>query len=146
MIITSLYYLRGRVELWEQNDQEYTAKPEFLFTFLRLNFQMWFAIVNGFSGQILFERWTIGFYNVVSGHFTAIAPLLALKTWQCLNRRLGDFQNSEIAKSIIKNSGFQLGGHFFREHFRFWRGQNSIRCHEKIEVFWRSNSVAFQKI
>lgn len=28
-------------------------------------FQIWFAFVNGFSGQILFERWCIGLYNVV---------------------------------------------------------------------------------
>lgn len=28
--------------------------------------QLWFAFVNGFSGQILFERWCIGLYNVVS--------------------------------------------------------------------------------
>ncbi|TSK98444.1 Phospholipid-transporting ATPase IB [Bagarius yarrelli] len=26
--------------------------------------QLWFAFVNGFSGQILFERWCIGLYNV----------------------------------------------------------------------------------
>lgn len=31
-----------------------------------LLFQLWFAFVNGFSGQILFERWCIGLYNVVS--------------------------------------------------------------------------------
>ena len=33
-----------------------------------LLFQLWFAFVNGFSGQILFERWCIGLYNVVSKH------------------------------------------------------------------------------
>lgn len=33
---------------------------------ISLLFQFWFAIMNGFSGQILFERWSIGFYNVVS--------------------------------------------------------------------------------
>lgn len=33
---------------------------------ISLSFQFWFAIMNGFSGQILFERWSIGFYNVVS--------------------------------------------------------------------------------
>uniref|UniRef100_H0ZE21 Phospholipid-transporting ATPase n=1 Tax=Taeniopygia guttata TaxID=59729 RepID=H0ZE21_TAEGU len=27
--------------------------------------EVWFAFVNGFSGQILFERWCIGLYNVV---------------------------------------------------------------------------------
>ncbi|KTG05541.1 hypothetical protein cypCar_00017003, partial [Cyprinus carpio] len=33
--------------------------------------QLWFAFVNGFSGQILFERWCIGLYNVI---FTALPP------------------------------------------------------------------------
>uniref|UniRef100_A0A8C2E578 Phospholipid-transporting ATPase n=1 Tax=Cyprinus carpio TaxID=7962 RepID=A0A8C2E578_CYPCA len=32
---------------------------------------LWFAFVNGFSGQILFERWCIGLYNVI---FTALPP------------------------------------------------------------------------
>ncbi|KAF3836523.1 hypothetical protein F7725_029081 [Dissostichus mawsoni] len=27
--------------------------------------ELWFAFVNGFSGQILFERWCIGLYNVI---------------------------------------------------------------------------------
>ncbi|XP_052793334.1 probable phospholipid-transporting ATPase IA isoform X2 [Mya arenaria] len=34
--------------------------------------ELWFALNNGFSGQILFERWTIGLYNVI---FTAAPPL-----------------------------------------------------------------------
>ncbi|XP_045459534.1 probable phospholipid-transporting ATPase IA [Melitaea cinxia] len=33
--------------------------------------ELWFAIYSAWSGQILFERWTIGFYNVV---FTALPP------------------------------------------------------------------------
>ncbi|RZF42200.1 hypothetical protein LSTR_LSTR004349 [Laodelphax striatellus] len=33
--------------------------------------ELWFAIYSGFSGQILFERWTIGFYNVI---FTSATP------------------------------------------------------------------------
>lgn len=28
--------------------------------------ELWFAIYSGWSGQILFERWSIGLYNVVS--------------------------------------------------------------------------------
>ena len=28
--------------------------------------QFWFAFLNGFSGQPLFERWTIGLFNIVS--------------------------------------------------------------------------------
>ncbi|KAK6486294.1 phospholipid-transporting ATPase IB-like [Huso huso] len=35
--------------------------------------ELWFAFVNGFSGQILFERWCIGLYNVI---FTALPPFI----------------------------------------------------------------------
>ncbi|KAI4463660.1 putative phospholipid-transporting atpase [Holotrichia oblita] len=34
--------------------------------------ELWFAIYSGWSGQVLFERWTIGLYNVL---FTALPPL-----------------------------------------------------------------------
>lgn len=34
--------------------------------------ELWYAFSNGFSGQILFERWLIGLYNVF---FTALPPL-----------------------------------------------------------------------
>ncbi|KAG5877929.1 hypothetical protein JTB14_004182 [Gonioctena quinquepunctata] len=34
--------------------------------------ELWFAIYSAWSGQILFERWSIGFYNVL---FTALPPL-----------------------------------------------------------------------
>ena len=40
-----------------------------VFCFLIRNFhlfQLWFALDNGFSGQILFDKWCIGIYNVVS--------------------------------------------------------------------------------
>uniref|UniRef100_A0A8D8M529 Phospholipid-transporting ATPase n=1 Tax=Cacopsylla melanoneura TaxID=428564 RepID=A0A8D8M529_9HEMI len=33
--------------------------------------ELWFAIYSGWSGQVLFERWTIGMYNVL---FTAFPP------------------------------------------------------------------------
>ncbi|XP_060651447.1 probable phospholipid-transporting ATPase IA isoform X3 [Drosophila nasuta] len=33
--------------------------------------ELWFAVYSGWSGQILFERWTIGLYNVL---FTAMPP------------------------------------------------------------------------
>lgn len=34
--------------------------------------ELWFAIYSGWSGQVLFERWSIGLYNVL---FTALPPL-----------------------------------------------------------------------
>jgi len=43
-------------------------------------FQFWFATLSGFSGQIVFERWSIGLYNVVS--FTYL--LLQIASWNCL--------------------------------------------------------------
>ncbi|XP_065883970.1 phospholipid-transporting ATPase IB-like [Dysidea avara] len=35
--------------------------------------QFWFAFFNGFSGQVLFERWTIGLYNVIFTSLPAFA-------------------------------------------------------------------------
>ncbi|XP_025087156.1 LOW QUALITY PROTEIN: probable phospholipid-transporting ATPase IA [Pomacea canaliculata] len=51
--------------------------------------EFWFQIVNGFSGQILFERWTIGLYNVM---FTAAPPLA-----------MGLFDRYCSAESMMKN-------------------------------------------
>ncbi|KXJ22396.1 phospholipid-transporting ATPase IA [Exaiptasia diaphana] len=34
--------------------------------------ELWFALENGFSGQILFDKWCIGIYNVI---FTSVPPL-----------------------------------------------------------------------
>jgi len=32
--------------------------------------QFWFAMLTGFSGQVVFERWSIGLYNVVSYYYS----------------------------------------------------------------------------
>ncbi len=37
-------------------------------------FQLWFAFVNGFSGQILFEQWMVAGYNV----FFTLLPAFSL--------------------------------------------------------------------
>uniref|UniRef100_A0A670ZTV4 Phospholipid-transporting ATPase n=1 Tax=Pseudonaja textilis TaxID=8673 RepID=A0A670ZTV4_PSETE len=50
--------------------------------------EIWFAFVNGFSGQILFERWCIGLYNVM---FTAMPPLT-----------LGIFERSCHKENMLK--------------------------------------------
>ncbi|XP_053164052.1 phospholipid-transporting ATPase IB isoform X3 [Hemicordylus capensis] len=50
--------------------------------------QLWFAFVNGFSGQILFERWCIGLYNVI---FTALPPFT-----------LGIFERSCTQDSMLR--------------------------------------------
>ncbi|KAL6067285.1 hypothetical protein STEG23_006123, partial [Scotinomys teguina] len=49
---------------------------------------LWFAFVNGFSGQILFERWCIGLYNVI---FTALPPFT-----------LGIFERSCTQESMLR--------------------------------------------
>lgn len=51
--------------------------------------ELWFAIYSGWSGQILFERWSIGLYNVL---FTALPPLA-----------MGLFDKTCSAKSMIEH-------------------------------------------
>uniref|UniRef100_A0A8C0XUH0 Phospholipid-transporting ATPase n=1 Tax=Castor canadensis TaxID=51338 RepID=A0A8C0XUH0_CASCN len=66
-----------------------TVKKKILIFFLILVLvQIWFAFVNGFSGQILFERWCIGLYNVM---FTAMPPLT-----------LGIFERSCRKENMLK--------------------------------------------
>uniref|UniRef100_H2ZKG5 Phospholipid-transporting ATPase n=1 Tax=Ciona savignyi TaxID=51511 RepID=H2ZKG5_CIOSA len=50
--------------------------------------ELWFAFYNGFSGQILFDRWTISFYNVF---FTALPPFT-----------LGLFERTCSSKVMLK--------------------------------------------
>uniref|UniRef100_A0A8C0XY28 Phospholipid-transporting ATPase n=1 Tax=Castor canadensis TaxID=51338 RepID=A0A8C0XY28_CASCN len=64
-----------------------TVKKKILIFFLILVL-IWFAFVNGFSGQILFERWCIGLYNVM---FTAMPPLT-----------LGIFERSCRKENMLK--------------------------------------------
>uniref|UniRef100_A0A183DIY0 PhoLip_ATPase_C domain-containing protein n=1 Tax=Gongylonema pulchrum TaxID=637853 RepID=A0A183DIY0_9BILA len=35
--------------------------------------ELWFALYSAFSGQTVFERWTIGLFNVA---FTALPPII----------------------------------------------------------------------
>ena len=55
----------------------YRVSRLILFSFYKnivfLAMELWFAIYSSWSGQILFERWTIAFYNVL---FTAVPPLV----------------------------------------------------------------------
>ena len=61
-----------------------------LFVFTVRCLQFWFATLSGFSGQIVFERWSIGLYNVVS--FTAVVYFAAAKC-HCCRRK-----NTEISE------------------------------------------------
>ncbi|XP_059157740.1 probable phospholipid-transporting ATPase IA isoform X3 [Physella acuta] len=51
--------------------------------------QFWFQLSNGYSGQILFERWSLGLYNVI---FTAAPPLA-----------MGLFDRFCSAETMMKN-------------------------------------------
>lgn len=51
--------------------------------------EFWFAIVSGWSGQTIFERWTIAIYNVI---FTAAPPFA-----------MGVFDRSCSAETMLKN-------------------------------------------
>ncbi|XP_041703179.1 probable phospholipid-transporting ATPase IA [Coregonus clupeaformis] len=64
--------------------------------------EIWFAIVNGFSGQILFERWCIGLYNVI---FTAMPPL-ALGIFERCCRKENMLKYPELYKTSQNALGF----------------------------------------
>jgi phospholipid-transporting ATPase len=79
---------RSRTIQLSQNDKAHHVKEEVAFCFLcsfvccRYFFfknvflvmtQFWFAIFNGFTGQSLFEQWTLAIYNVV---FTSIPIII----------------------------------------------------------------------
>ncbi|XP_023288941.1 probable phospholipid-transporting ATPase IA isoform X3 [Orussus abietinus] len=71
--------------------------------------ELWFAIYSGWSGQILFERWTIGLYNVV---FTAAPPLA-----------IGLFDKVCSAETHLT-------------HPRLYAAKNTMESTFNIKVFW----------
>ncbi|KAK0176171.1 hypothetical protein PV328_000332 [Microctonus aethiopoides] len=71
--------------------------------------ELWFAIYSGWSGQILFERWSIGLYNVV---FTAAPPLA-----------IGLFDKVCSAETHLA-------------HPRLYAAKNTAASTFNIKVFW----------
>ncbi|XP_044578260.1 probable phospholipid-transporting ATPase IA isoform X4 [Cotesia glomerata] len=71
--------------------------------------ELWFAIYSGWSGQILFERWSIGLYNVV---FTAAPPLA-----------MGLFDKVCSAETHLA-------------HPRLYAAKNTTESTFNIKVFW----------
>lgn len=64
-------------------------------TVLRAWPQLWFAFFNGYSGQIIFDRWTIALFNIMFALLPPLAigifeqhlsaeTLLAVSAWRCL--------------------------------------------------------------
>nr|CAG4651584.1 EOG090X00X3 [Triops cancriformis] len=85
--------------------------------------ELWFAIYSGWSGQILFERWTIGFYNVL---FTA-APPLAMGLFD----RSYSAETSMTYPALYKTS--QSGKQFSVKVFWLWIVKALIHS---VLLFW----------
>jgi phospholipid-transporting ATPase len=85
--------------------------------------QFWFATQNGWSGQILFERWNIALYNVL---FTLLPPLA-----------LGMFQQHASASSLLAVPALYRSGQR-NEHFNtrvFWLWILQAIAHSLV-FFW----------
>lgn len=85
--------------------------------------EFWFAIVSGWSGQTIFERWTIGLYNVI---FTAAPPFA-----------LGVFDRKCSAETMLRNP------HLYKANFdnqsyttrSFWTWIATAFWHSLL-LFW----------
>ncbi|XP_042159157.1 phospholipid-transporting ATPase IA isoform X3 [Oncorhynchus tshawytscha] len=107
--------------------------------------EIWFAFVNGFSGQILFERWCIGLYNVI---FTALPPL-TLGIFERSCRKENMLKYPELYKTSQNAMGFntksytqediqsvcQRGGHSERRPYKTatWP---TAEPGQRAKVFW----------
>lgn len=66
--------------------------------------EFWFAIVSAWSGQTIFERWTIALYNVI---FTAAPPLaIGLFDRTCSAETM--MKNPQLYKANIDDSGYTM--------------------------------------
>ncbi|KAJ6662293.1 hypothetical protein lerEdw1_012457 [Lerista edwardsae] len=77
--------------------------------------KLWFAFVNGFSGQILFERWCIGLYNVA---LVSLSPSIANYDEAPPHEQTSLFVSVSIFGSISPQTfmpnAFMLGSTWFR--------------------------------
>eukprot|EP00124_Ichthyophonus_hoferi_P005556 Ihof_evm1s836 gene=Ihof_evmTU1s836 len=93
--------------------------------------QFWFASVNGFSGQILFDEWMISFYNV---SFTALPPLV-----------IGIFDRSISAKTLMKSPQLYRSGinnRLFNVGV-FWQWTGNAIYHSAL-IFWLVFAAFYQ--
>ncbi|XP_035827119.1 probable phospholipid-transporting ATPase IA isoform X2 [Aplysia californica] len=95
--------------------------------------QFWFTVENGFSGQALFEKWTLGLYNVI---FTAAPPLA-----------MGLFDRYCSAETMMNNpvlyKDSQNGRLFNVLVFWIWIG-NAI--FHSIILFWMTVATLSQDV
>lgn len=76
--------------------------------------ELWFAIYSGWSGQILFERWSIGLYNVVSLLFwkqnNKNMIVLEIYNWsrdQFVYFHIGIHRSTTFGNGLIRQSLFR---------------------------------------
>uniref|UniRef100_A0A8C1YW22 Phospholipid-transporting ATPase n=1 Tax=Cyprinus carpio TaxID=7962 RepID=A0A8C1YW22_CYPCA len=109
--------------------------------------EIWFAFVNGFSGQILFERWCIGLYNVI---FTALPPL-TLGIFERSCRKENMLKYPELYKTSQNAMGFNtkvfwahcLNG-LFHSVILFWFPLKAFQ-HGKLTYTRSLSHTAFNK-
>uniref|UniRef100_A0A8C1L9H5 Phospholipid-transporting ATPase n=1 Tax=Cyprinus carpio TaxID=7962 RepID=A0A8C1L9H5_CYPCA len=100
--------------------------------------EIWFAFVNGFSGQILFERWCIGLYNVL---FTALPPL-TLGIFERSCRKENMLKYPELYKTSQNAMGFNtkvfwahcLNG-LFHSVILFWFPLKAFQHDKNMSLF-----------
>ena len=51
--------------MWAETSGPANNSVRFMCCVMCCHSQFWFAMLSGFSGQVVFERWSIGLYNVV---------------------------------------------------------------------------------
>jgi magnesium-transporting ATPase (P-type) len=78
--------------------------------------EFWFAIVSGWSGQTIFERWTIGLYNVI---FTAAPPFaLGVFDRKCSAETM--LKHPELYKANIGNESYTTRSFWMWIATAFW--------------------------
>ncbi|KXT14146.1 hypothetical protein AC579_9262 [Pseudocercospora musae] len=96
--------------------------------------QFWYSFQNAFSGQVIYESWTLSFFNVI---FTALPPFVLGIFDQFVNARLLD-RYPQLYQLTQK-------GVFFRTHnFWSWVGNgfyHSIILYYVSQVIWWRDGV-----
>ncbi|EME45773.1 hypothetical protein DOTSEDRAFT_71455 [Dothistroma septosporum NZE10] len=102
--------------------------------------QFWYSFQNAFSGQVIYESWTLSFFNVI---FTAMPPFVLGIFDQFVNARLLD-RYPQLYQMSQK-------GIFFRTH-NFWSWVGNGFFHSLIlyfvseAIYWRDGVLSDGKI
>ena len=96
--------------------------------------QFWYSFQNAFSGEVIYESWTLSFFNVI---FTVMPPFVLGIFDQFVNARLLD-RYPQLYQLSQK-------GIFFRNHnFWSWVGNgfyHSLLLYFVSELLWRNDGV-----